>query len=87
MARRALEPWRTLDGLAPAHVPDSVIDDIKARERSGLVELLAAPGLCAGQTVRITTTSLLRASSRSTKVRDRVIGLKCCWPCWAASSP
>ena len=42
-----------MDGPAPAHVPDSVIAEIKGRERDGLVELPKPPGLRAGDRVRI----------------------------------
>jgi transcriptional antiterminator RfaH len=41
-----------MDGMAPARVPDRVIDEIKARERGGLVELPRRP-LEPGDRVRI----------------------------------
>jgi transcriptional antiterminator RfaH len=40
-----------LDGAAPAKVPDAVIDEIRSRERGGLVEL--PPRLRRGDRVRI----------------------------------
>jgi transcriptional antiterminator RfaH len=43
-----------LDGMQPAKVPNKVIADLKRRERNGLVELPPPPGLCRGDTVRIT---------------------------------
>src|SRR5262245_29013805 len=44
-----------IDGIRPARVADSVIDDIRARERNGLVELPRPPGLQQGDRVRILT--------------------------------
>lgn len=35
-----------LDGSRPAKVPDAVIDDLKKRERNGLIELPAAAPAC-----------------------------------------
>jgi transcriptional antiterminator RfaH len=44
-----------MDGMTPARVPDAVIDEIRSRERDGLVELPKLPqGLRAGDRVRIT---------------------------------
>ena len=43
-----------LDGTRPAKVPDKVIDDLKKRERGGLIELPAPPGFRRGDRVRIT---------------------------------
>src|SRR4029077_5643716 len=40
-----------LDGAAPAHVPDTVIAEIRSRERGGLVEL--PPRLKRGDRVRV----------------------------------
>jgi transcription antitermination factor NusG len=40
-----------MDGIAPARVPDKVIDEIRARERGGLIEL--PPRLKRGDPVRI----------------------------------
>jgi transcriptional antiterminator RfaH len=42
-----------LDGTAPARVPDAVIDEIRARERNGVV-ILPERGLRRGDHVRIT---------------------------------
>jgi transcriptional antiterminator RfaH len=42
-----------LNGGGPAHVPDSVIDELRARERNGLIELPRVRGLRAGDRVRI----------------------------------
>jgi transcriptional antiterminator RfaH len=42
-----------LDGAVPARVPDQVIDEIRRREVRGVVELPKAPGMCAGDRVRI----------------------------------
>jgi transcriptional antiterminator RfaH len=38
----------------PAHVPDSVISGLRARERNGLIQLPSKPGLRRGNRVRIT---------------------------------
>jgi transcriptional antiterminator RfaH len=43
-----------LDGSVPAKVPDSVIDELRRRERSGVVELPGPPGLRQGAPVRVT---------------------------------
>src|SRR6266496_2644832 len=37
-----------MDGVAPAKVPDQVIDEIRRREVRGAVELPKAPGMNAG---------------------------------------
>jgi transcriptional antiterminator RfaH len=42
-----------MDGAAPARVPDAVIDEIKAREVRGLVELPKPPPAQFGDTMRI----------------------------------
>jgi transcriptional antiterminator RfaH len=42
-----------MDGAAPARVPDAVIDEIRAREVRGLVELPKPPPAQFGDTVRI----------------------------------
>jgi transcriptional antiterminator RfaH len=42
-----------MDGLQPAKVPDSVITDLRRRERRGAIELPKPPGLRAGDKVRI----------------------------------
>jgi transcriptional antiterminator RfaH len=42
-----------LDGGGPARVPDTIIDEIRARERDGLVELPKRPRLQAGDQVKI----------------------------------
>jgi len=44
-----------MDGIRPARVPDSVIDEIRSRERGGLVELPKPPGLKPGDRVRVLT--------------------------------
>jgi transcriptional antiterminator RfaH len=43
-----------MDGEAPARVPDQVIDEIRRREVRGAVELPQAPGMRAGDRVRVT---------------------------------
>ena len=47
-------PRLILNGLTPAVVADSVIDEIKARERGGLVELPKREAFHVGDTVRVT---------------------------------
>ena len=42
-----------LDGAAPARVPDVVIEEIRSRERGGLVELPKVPRLRPGDQVQI----------------------------------
>jgi transcriptional antiterminator RfaH len=42
-----------LDGIQPAKVPDKVIDELRGRERNGLVELPSAPGLLPGDRVMV----------------------------------
>jgi transcriptional antiterminator RfaH len=42
-----------MNGAGPAHVPDSVIDEIRSRERGGLVELPRRDGFKAGDQVRV----------------------------------
>src|SRR5262245_375906 len=56
MARRPLVPRRdplVMDGAAPARVPDAVIDEIRSRERGGLIELPEPPSVRPGDAVRI----------------------------------
>ena len=43
-----------MDGLAPAKVPDQVIDEIRRREVRGAVELPKLPGMKIGERVRVT---------------------------------
>jgi transcriptional antiterminator RfaH len=42
-----------MDGVAPARVPDQVIDEIRRREVRGAVELPKAPGMQVGAHVRV----------------------------------
>ena len=42
-----------LDGAQPAKVPNTVIDDLRRRERNGLIELPPPPGLQRGDHVKI----------------------------------
>jgi len=42
-----------MDGMVPARVPDAVIDEIRARERGGLIELPKPQPARAGDAVRI----------------------------------
>ena len=42
-----------MDGLAPAHVPEAVIGEIKSRERNGLVELPKLSRLAPGMKVKV----------------------------------
>jgi transcriptional antiterminator RfaH len=42
-----------MDGVAPAKVPDRVIDEIRTREVRGAVELPKLPGMKAGDRVRV----------------------------------
>ena len=43
-----------MGGIQPARVPDSVIAEIRARERGGLVELPKREKFCTGEAVRVT---------------------------------
>ena len=52
MERRPLESWgchMVMDGGTPARVPDRIIEEIRSRERGGLVELPKPPGLRRGE--------------------------------------
>ena len=40
-------------GDGPAHVADAIVDELKGRERGGLIDLPKPPGLRAGDRVRI----------------------------------
>jgi transcriptional antiterminator RfaH len=42
-----------MDGMVPAGVPDAVIDEIRSRERGGLIELPKPPTVRPGDAVRI----------------------------------
>jgi transcriptional antiterminator RfaH len=42
-----------MDGVAPARVPDQVIDEIRRREVRGAIELPKAPGMQIGERVRV----------------------------------
>jgi transcriptional antiterminator RfaH len=42
-----------LDGERPARVPDRIIEDLRKRERNGLIELPRARGLRAGDRLRV----------------------------------
>ena len=42
-----------LDGNTPAKVPDKIIAELRERERGGVVQLPEAPGLRAGDRVRV----------------------------------
>jgi transcriptional antiterminator RfaH len=42
-----------MDGVAPAKVPDQVIDEIRGREVRGAVELAQPPGMKVGDRVRV----------------------------------
>ena len=44
-----------LNGGGPAHVPDAVIDELRSRERGGLIELARPRGLRMGSRVKVTT--------------------------------
>ena len=43
-----------LNGGGPAHVPDSVIDELRSRERNGLIELAKPRGPRVGSRVKVT---------------------------------
>ena len=42
-----------MDGIRPARVADQIIDDLRKRERNGLIELPKRPGPKPGDQVRI----------------------------------
>jgi hypothetical protein len=42
-----------MDGVRPARVADQIIDDLRKRERNGLIELSKRPALQRGDQVRI----------------------------------
>ena len=43
-----------MNGGGPAHVPDSVIDELRSRERNGLIELTKPRGPRVGSRVKVT---------------------------------
>jgi transcriptional antiterminator RfaH len=47
-----------MDGIRPARVADAIIDDLRARERAGLVELPEAPRFRRGDLIKVTSGSL-----------------------------
>jgi transcriptional antiterminator RfaH len=49
-----------MDGVQPAKVPDSVIAEIRNRERNGAVELAQPPGMKVGDRVRVLGGPLVR---------------------------
>ena len=49
-----------MDGVRPARVADQVIDDLRKRERNGLIELPQRSGLKPGDQVRILQGSFAR---------------------------
>jgi transcriptional antiterminator RfaH len=63
-----------MDGVQPAKVPDSVIADLRGRERDGLIELLQEPRLRVGDEVRIASGAFtgLRGLVASMKPQQRV---------------
>jgi transcriptional antiterminator RfaH len=63
-----------MDGAHPARVPDQTIDEIRSRERNGLVELPKPPGLVRGDKVRITAGAFTHhlAIYQGQSGRDRV---------------
>jgi transcriptional antiterminator RfaH len=65
-----------MDGGRPARVPDAVIDEIRGRERGGLVEL-PRRGLVVGDRVRVTQGPMrgLDGLYEGQKSRDRVLVL------------
>src|SRR5262249_52081718 len=63
-----------MDGIKPARVGDQIIDDLRKRERNGLIELPKRPGLKPGDQVRIPARSVRRAPRslcRTTSARAR----------------
>ena len=42
-----------MDGLLPARVPDAVVNELRSRERNGLVELPRPRGLAPGMRVKV----------------------------------
>jgi transcriptional antiterminator RfaH len=63
-----------MDGVTPARVPDAVIDEIRARETGGLIELPRPPKFSDGDRVRIVhgTFSGLVGLYAGMKPRERV---------------
>ena len=51
-----------MNGGAPAHVPDSVIDELRSRERNGLIELTKPRGPRVGSRVEVTVGRSLDSS-------------------------
>jgi transcriptional antiterminator RfaH len=63
-----------MNGGAPAKVPDSIIDELRGRERKGYVELPERPRLRPGDPIKVTTGLLMGASGLVSGMRgpDRV---------------
>ena len=82
-----------MDGVRPARVADQVIDDLRKRERNGLIELPQRSGLKPGDQVRILQGPFagqlgLYAGMRAHEMLacDLTSGCRCCWRCSADSS-
>jgi hypothetical protein len=58
-----------MDGVRPARVADQIIDDLRKRERNGLIELPKRPGLKPGDQVRISALVFWRTPARSPRRR------------------
>jgi len=67
-----------MDGVRPARVADQVIDDLRKRERNGLIELPQRSGLKPGDQVRILQGSFAGSS-------DSMLACELT-RCWHASS-
>jgi len=82
-----------MDGVRPARVADQIIDDLRKRERNGLIELPKRPGPKPGDQVRILQGPFagqlgLYAGMRAHEMLacDLTSGCRCCWRCSADSS-
>src|SRR5262245_57457015 len=74
-----------MDGVRPARVADQIIDDLRKRERNGLIELSKRPALqrairCGSCRVRSPDTSVSMLACALTS------GCWCCWRCLAVSN-
>jgi len=74
-----------MDGIRPARVADQIIDDLRKRERNGLIELPSVPG--SSREIRCVSYMVhLLDGSASMLGCELTSGCWCCWRCSVDSS-
>lgn len=73
-----------MNGEEPSHVPDEIIEEIRARERNGAIELLKHK-LKTGNRVQ-SSPACPRAGAGAMPARRRVSKSRCCCSCSALSA-